>query len=130
MRLALGVIAGIVVAFACVFGVESIGHSLYPLPAGFDLTNPRDVDRLMAVMPTAALAFVVVAWFVGALAGAFTANLIARRALAGWIVAMLVIAAAVATMVMIAHPAWMWAAGLLLPLAAALLAARLVRARA
>ena len=101
MRMILGILAGMVVAFACVAGIETLGHIMYPPPPGFDLTNPRDVDRLMSMMPAAALGFVLAAWFVGALAGALVANLIARRALAGWIIAMLVIAAAVATMVMI-----------------------------
>ena len=124
MRLILGIVAGLVVAFACVAGVETIGHGLYPPPPGFDLTNPRDVDRLMSVMPPAALAFVLAAWFVGALAGGLVANLIARRALAGWIIALLVIAAGVATMVMIPHPGWMWAAGIALPLVAGFVASR------
>lgn len=130
MRMILGIVAGLVVAFACVAGVEAIGHSLYPPPPGFDLTNPRDVDRLMSVMPAAALAFVLAAWFVGALAGALVANLIARRALAGWIIALLVIAAGVATMVMIQHPGWMWAAGIALPLVAGFVASRFARAPA
>jgi hypothetical protein len=124
MRLVLGIVAGIVVAFACVAGIEMIGHSAYPPPPGLDFNNPRDVDRLIGLMPTAALLFVAGAWFTGALAGALAANFIARRSLAGLIVALLVAAAGVATMVMIPHPAWMWAAGLGLPLLAALVAAR------
>ena len=130
MRIILGIVAGIVVAFVCVFGVETIGYGVYPPPPGLDANNPRDLERLIAVMPTGALIFVVAAWFAGALAGAVTANLIARTAVAGWIVAVLVIAAGVATMVMIPHPAWMWAAGIALPLAAALIAARIGVTRA
>lgn len=125
MKIVLGVVAGLVVAFLCVMGIEAIGHSLYPPPAGLDLTNPADVERLMAMAPAAALAFVVLAWFVGALLGAWTANAIAKRGLAGWLVAGLVVAAGVATMLMIPHPGWMWAAGILLPLVAAWLAQRL-----
>ena len=125
MRLAMGVIAGVVVAFLCVFGVEMIGHSLYPPPAGLDLHNPADQARVMEAMPSAAKAMVLAAWFVGALAGAWTANRIAGRSLAGWIVALLVIAAGIATMVMIPHPAWMWAGGVLLPLLAAWIADRM-----
>lgn len=130
MRMVLGILAGLVVVFVCVAGIETLGHSIYPPPPGFDMTNPRDVDRLMDVMPTMALAFVVIAWFVGALAGALTANLIARRALAGLIVALCAMAFAVATMVMIAHPAWMWAAGIVLPLIAAFVAARFAPTKA
>lgn len=129
MRMILGILAGTVVAVACVAGIEAIGHGLYPPPPGLDPTNPRDIDRLMSVMPVMALVFVVAAWFVAALAGAVTANLVAKNGSAGWIVALLVVAGGVATMVMIPHPAWMWAAGITLPLLAALIAARLRRAR-
>ena len=125
MRILLGVLVGAVLAGLCVFAVEAAGHMIFPLPPGLDPRNPDDQARLMAVMPPAALAFVLLAWFLGALAGAWAANRIAGRALAGWIVAGLLMAAAVATMIMIPHPAWMWAGGLLLPLAGAWLAQRL-----
>lgn len=125
MRMALGIVAGIVVAFLCVFAVEWVGHGLYPPPAGLDAGDPADQARLMAAMPAAAKAMVLVAWFVGALAGAWTANRISGRSLAGWIVALLVIAAGIATMVMIPHPAWMWAGGIALPLLAGWIAERM-----
>ena len=130
MRMVLGIVAGIVVAGLCVAGIETLGHALYPPPAGLDPTNPRDIDRMMSLLPAMALVFVAVAWFVGALAGAFVANLVARRAQAGWIVALLVVASGVATMVMIPHPIWMWAAGIALPLVAAFVAARFAPAQA
>ncbi len=125
MRIVMGVVAGVVVAFLCVFAVEYVGHGLYPPPPGLDASNPADQARLMDAMPAAAKAMVLLAWFVGALAGAWTANRIAGRSLAGWIVALLVIAAGIATMVMIPHPAWMWAGGILLPLIAGWIADRL-----
>jgi len=125
MRILMGVVAGIVVAFACVFVVEMVSHSLYPPPAGLDMTNPADQARLMEAMPGAAKAMVLAAWFFGALAGAWVANRIAGRSLAGWIVALLVVAAGVATMVMIPHPPAMWAGGILLPLLAAWIADRM-----
>ena len=122
MRKVIGIIAGVVVAFLCVFAVEAVGHSLVPPPPGLDINDPA---RLMEAMPVAAKAMVLAAWFVGALAGAWTANRIAGPGVAGWIVALLVIAAGVATMLMIPHPAWMWAGGILLPLLAAWIALRL-----
>lgn len=125
MRILLGVLAGVVLAGLCVFAVEAIGHTLYPLPAGLDPRDPADQPAMMAAMPAAAKAIVLLGWFVGAWLGAWAANRIAGRALAGWIVALLVIAAGVATMLMIPHPAWMWAGGILLPLAAGWLAQRL-----
>jgi hypothetical protein len=125
MRILKGIIAGIVAAFLCVFAVEWIGHSLYPPPAGLDVNDPADQARLMEAMPAAAKALVLLAWFAGALAGAWTANRIAGRGIAGWVVALLVIAAGVATMLMIPHPAWMWAGGILLPLLAGWIAHRM-----
>jgi hypothetical protein len=125
MRMGLGIVAGLVVAFLCVFAVEWVGHSLYPPPAGLDASDPADQARLMAAMPAAAKATVLLAWFGGALAGAWTADRIAGRGLAGWVVALLVIAAGVATMLVIPHPAWMWSGGIALPLLAAWIADRL-----
>jgi hypothetical protein len=125
MRMAMGIVAGIVVAFLCVFAIELVCHSLYPPPAGLDMSDPADQARLMEAMPNAAKAIVLVGWFVGALAGAWTANRIAGRSLAGWVVALLVVVAGVATMIMIPHPAWMWAGGIALPLAAAWIAERM-----
>ena len=127
MKIVLGVVFGAIVAIVCVFAIEFVGHSVYPPPEGIDLANPADVERLMSTLPAGAFAFVVAGWFVGALAGAWTANRIAQRGIAGWIVALLVICGGVYTMTIIPHPAWMWAAGIALPLIAAWLAQRLAR---
>jgi hypothetical protein len=129
MRMALGVVAGLVVAFLCVFGVEFAGHALYPPPAGLDMSNPADQARLVEAMPAAAKALVLAAWFVGALLGAWTANRIVGRSIAGWAVALLVVAAGVATMLMIPHPAWMWTGGVALPLLAGWIADRMAARR-
>lgn len=129
MRMVVGIIAGIVVAFLCVFAVEWIGHGLYPTPAGLDIANPADQARLMDAMPAAAKAIVLLGWFVGALAGAWTANRIAGRSLAGWVVALVAVTAGVATMLMMPHPAWMWAGGIVLPLLAGWIADRMAGGR-
>lgn len=127
MKILLGVVAGALVAFLCVFGIETVGHLAFPPPPGTDFTDPAQVARLMEVMPPAALAFVVAAWFIGTLAGAWVADALAKRGLAGWVVALLVIAAGVFTMTTIPHPMWMWAAGVALPLIAAWLAQRFAK---
>ncbi len=127
MRIVLGVVAGMVIAVLCVFGIEMVGHLVYPPPSGIDPSDPADLEGLMAAVPIGALAFVIAAWLVGSLLGAWAANAIGRRAVAGWIVALLIIAGGVWTMATIPHPAWMWAAGILLPLLAAWLAQRFAR---
>src|SRR5687767_10363781 len=113
MRILLGVIAGAVVAFLCIMGIEYAGQVAYPPPPGTNLEDPEQLARFVASAPTAAMAIVAAAWFAGAVVGAWVANAVAKRSLAGWIVALLVLAGAIAIMTMIpGHPAWMWAAGI------------------
>jgi hypothetical protein len=127
MRIVAGIVVGAVIAVLCVAGIELVGHFVFPPPPGTDLSDPAQLARIMENVPWPALAFVAAAWFIGALAGAWVANLIARRALAGWIVVLLVLAAGCYTMTTIPHPAWMWAMGIALPLIAGWLAQRLAK---
>ena len=129
MRIVLGILAGIVVAVLCVFAVESLGHIVYPPPAGLDPMNLDDAAQIIAGLPAGAFAFVAGAWFVGALAGAWMADAVSRKGYAGWIVALVIVAGGVYSLMTIPHPGWMWAAGILLPLIAAWLAQRLAGRR-
>lgn len=127
MRIIGGILAGAVIAVLCIFAIEAIGHLAFPPPPGTDLTDPAQVARIMENVPAAALACVAAAWFIGALAGSWTADRIAGRALAGWVVALLVLAGGVFTMRQIPHPMWMWGVGIALPLLAGWLAQRLAK---
>ena len=127
MRIALGIIAGIIVMVLVVFAVEYLGQQLYPLPVGLNVLDSEAMARYIETMPTQALACVALAWFLGALAGAFTADKIAHRAVAGWVVAVLVIVFALLNLFTYPHPAWMWVAGIGLPLVAAVVARRLAK---
>ena len=129
MRMAVGIVAGILVAFLCIFAVEWAGHRLYPPPPGLDMSDPADQARLMEAIPAVAKTFVLLAWFIGALAGAWTANRIAGRNIAGWVVALILVAAGIATMLMLPHPAWMWAGGIGLPLLGGWIADRMSAGR-
>ena len=129
MRMILGIVAGVVVSSLCVLLVETVGHSLFPPPPSLDVTTPEGRERLFASMPPAAFAFVVSGWFLGTLVGGWVANAIARRALAGWVVALLIILGGLWTMATIPHPYWMWVVGPALPLLSAWLAQRLAKVR-
>lgn len=129
MRVVLGVLAGVVAAVLCIFAIEFVGHMIYPPPANLNLSNSEAAAQIIASLPAGAFAFVLAAWFLGALAGAWVANAIGRSSLGGWIVALFVICAGAYTMWLIPHPAWMWAAGVILPLLAAGIAQRLAGPR-
>ena len=128
MKLAIGILVGAIVAISCVWAIEAVSHLIYPIPSGTDFDDPAVLATYFETVPLGGKLWIVAAWFVGALVGAWVANRIARRALAGWIVVSLVIAGGVATMLMITHPAWMWATGIGLPLIAGRLAQRLAGA--
>jgi hypothetical protein len=127
-RKALGIVGGTLVAIVIVGLIEAIGHRLYPLPAGTDLSNPESLRTMIDVMPLAAKMMVLVAWFLGSLIGGWTAQRIARWHLAPWIVAAAIVIGGIWSMIMIPHPLWMIAAGVTLPLLAAAMVSRRTQA--
>ena len=131
LRSLLGVIAGVVVMWLVVAGIEFASHLVYPPPAGLDPMQPADLEKILAASPAAALAMVVAAWTLGAFAGGWVAARIAHHPrIAAVLVALGVMAGVAGTIAMMPHhPAWMSALGLLLPIPAALVAARLARPR-
>ena len=132
LRCVLGVLLGIVAMFIVITGVEYLGHVLYPPPPGLNPMRAEDLSAIMAQQPVAALAFVVVAWVLGAFAGGWIAARVARRwPRAAAVAVSLVVLLGVVEMIrqVPGHPQWMAILGLLLPIPAALLAARLARPR-
>lgn len=123
------VVAGLVVSLCVIAGVEAIGHAIFPPPPGLDLARTADQERLMEALPMEAKIAVVFAWFLGSLAGAVTAILIARRVLPAWIVAVVIGGLGLWTTQMFPHPDWMLASAVVLPLVAVLVAKRLMIAR-
>jgi hypothetical protein len=130
-RLILGIVAGIVVAFATVFAIDLVGHQIYPLPSDLNLRDPEAVGAFIQTMPRGALAMVVIAWFVGALDGGVAAAAISRRVWTVWPIAALVAAAGVVNVLMIPHPVLLQIGAVVAPLlgglAASLIARRIVR---
>lgn len=131
-RAILGVLAGLATMFVVIMCIEFLGHQIYPPPPGLNPMVTEDLAAIMASQPVAAKAFVVVAWVVGAFAGGWVAAKISRRwPRAAAVIVALVIMAGVAGMILQlpGHPRWMAALGLLLPIPAALLAARFASPR-
>lgn len=127
MKTILAVVAGVIAGGAIVFATEAVGHSLFPPPLDINLANPEDVKRLMASLPAGAFAMVLLGWSLGCFVGALVAYSLSRKRAAAWAVAAIFMLFTAMNFMMIPHPAWMIAAGLLIPLLSAWLALRLRR---
>lgn len=104
----LGVVIGVIVGMVIILAVEGVGHTIFPPPPGVNLTDPAQLSTAMSKIPLQAKIGVLLAWFLGTLGGASAANLIAgRRAWAGRIVGLIVLALSIFNMTTIQHPAWM-----------------------
>lgn len=125
MRKFLGVIAGVVALGLVVWVVEAISHTIWPMPVGIDPKDPAQLAKVMDLVPLAAKIAVVVAWFLGAVAGAWVGAKVAQWPTAGWIVVAIGICLGVMTLFMIPHPLWMQVAAVLVPLAGGWIATKL-----
>lgn len=109
------IVAGAVVALALIAGIDALGHRVYPLPQGVDWRDPNVVKQVVSALPTGAFLFAMTSWIVAAFAGAWLAARLApsRGSLHGSLVGALVLAATIANLLMIPHPAWVVAGGLI-----------------
>lgn len=133
LRLVLGVLAGLVVMYIVIMGIEFVSHSLYPPPPGLDPTNTAHIGQVLAAAPVTALALIVLAWAVGAFAGGFVAAKISRAwpRSAAIVIGCFVMLGVVGMILMVpGHPTWMALLGLVLPVPMALLGAHLARPKA
>lgn len=116
LRTILGILAGVVVAFVVLMGLEMAGHAAMPPPAGLDPADPEDLKEMVAAASTAAKAWVVFAWFAAVVAGGWVARRLSRKGWAGWVIAGLIVLGGVANLVMIPHPLWMQIGAIAVPL--------------
>jgi len=105
------ILVGLFAAVLVIFLVESISNLIYPI--NFRADQP--LNELMKSLPTGALLFVLMAWFLGAMVGAFLACYLDElNALRSSIyVAVFLLIATVINLYQIPHPFWMWFAGIL-----------------
>lgn len=131
LRGILAVILGFVTLGVVVMIGEMVVHLIYPPPAGFDPHDSASIAAVVKTMPIGTLVSVVVVWALGIFAGAFVAARVApgSQLAFGLSIGVLGLLAAVATMLMIPHPIWMWVVGVAECLPAAYLGARLASPR-
>ena len=129
VRFVLGVVGGVVAAWLTTALIEMGNAALWPPPAGLDPHDVQHLAQIMASMPTVALAALVFAWLVGAFVGGFVAAKIATRSplAAAVFPGLMILAGVVGMILMIPHPKWVSAMGLLLSVPVALLGGYLAR---
>jgi hypothetical protein len=114
IRTILAVIIGIAVSIACVMAVEGAGGLVYPKPVGIDLHDMEQVRAYVTTMPLGAKLVVVFAWLLGAFLGGLATVLVARHRTRLAIVPGVTIAiGTIANAILLPHPMWMPAIGVL-----------------
>lgn len=128
LRLILGIVAGIVAAFAAVWAIDLIGHQIYP--RGYiDVSSYESIGRFIKSLPAGALVFILLAWFGGALVGGLVAATVSQRRWTLWLIAILVAAVGVFNVIMIPHPLLLQVGAAVAPLLGALAAKALLDRR-
>lgn len=101
-------LAGLVVAFGLIYGIELLGHTVYPPPEGLDFSDPAAMRPYVASLPPLALLFPMFAWFIATFAGTLVASALgtARPIIFAAIIGMLILAGTITNLIWIPHPLW------------------------
>ncbi|MFQ6006885.1 MAG: hypothetical protein ACE5OQ_15450 [Woeseia sp.] len=99
---------GIIAAGLIVWGVEALGHAVYPVPPDLDIGDPERFGDYVAALPPGAFLFVLGAWLLGTLGGGMLACFIAgeKPFVYATIVGAFILLATVVNLVMLPHPLW------------------------
>ena len=118
-------IGGVIIGVIIVVVAETIGHLVFSPPEGTDLKDPEQLKAIMADIPIGAKIAVLIAWGLGTFGGGVSAVLMsARKSWPAGVVALVMLAAAGATLFAIPHPIWMVAGTLIVTAIAWLSATR------
>lgn len=119
-----GVIAGIVVSQAVVFGFDSVGDLLYPVSGDIAAFDQQRLAAWMAAIPLQLKLIMTLGWACAAFAGPWIALRITDRKATGWGVSAVFLAGSVLNQVNLPHPLWMLLCAVLFPVAGGWLAQR------
>jgi len=129
LRAILSIVGGVVVAFGIVILGDTLSHAVAASSAGAppaDMTDRAAIEAYMTGLPVMVFVIMLAGWTLAAFAGALLAARFGRRgAWPGWVVGGLFFCATAANLLMIPHPVWMTAAGIMLVIGAAWAGARL-----
>ena len=122
MRRIIGTIVGLVLAIALIDGAWEAAERWFPAAIASDASDQEMLARFVVAMPPAGQAIIAAGWLVAGLVGGFAALRIGQWRPGGWIVASMLVADGLWNLTQLAHPLWLQAATLILPLLGAWLA--------
>lgn len=126
LKVILGIIGGLLLAFAVVFATDALFHMLAPAASRPPAGDAEAMRSYVARQPVGALVAILTGWALAAFAGsAFATRLAVCGAWPGWIVTILFLAATAGNFLMVPHPAWIVVAAAIMILAAGWLGTRL-----
>lgn len=127
IRTALATLVGILLAFAMVYLAQLAGNTIDPVVA---IPDPVDPDALEIQIPLLNTLSLILGWLIGSFAGSWLAARASGVPAAAWIVGGTVFGAGIARAMSLGESWWMLLLAFAVPMAAAALAARIVKATA
>lgn len=120
--------AGLISGIIMIAIIESVGHLIFPLPAGIDPQNMENLAVNMDKIPLGAKLFVLLAWAAGSFTGALIAALISKESKLpiGLGIGTLLMLFGIFNMIMLPHPLWFWIIGILIFLPSAWLGIKII----
>ena len=128
LKIILGIVVGVVVAFAAVMAGELAIHALTGGTA-VDMNDPAAVEVMMDATPVASKIGIVATYFIAVLLGGLAAVRVSGRAWTAWVIMAVILAATIANFAIMPHPLWMVVCSILLIATAGVLASGAFRSK-
>jgi hypothetical protein len=128
-RILFAIVLGLVAALAISGFADWLVSSIYPAASGDDLLNGFSLGGHSGPLAEGAKAILVAGWCFGTLVGGAIAARLGHREVDAYVVAAVVVSAAMAQSYGLVHPGWLAAAGALLPWGCAWMVGRLAHHR-
>jgi hypothetical protein len=115
-RKILGVVLGLSAGITVIALLQVLGHKIWPLPEGLDVTDKAALIEALKQAPVGALLWVAFSWFAGTAFGSYIALRVSRDVWTSWpavTVEAVLLAAGVMNLLALPHPGWFWVVGLI-----------------
>ncbi|NNK40364.1 MAG: hypothetical protein HKP45_06905 [Winogradskyella sp.] len=107
MKKVLATVVGLVAAAAVILVFEFLGEMFFPLPEQIDITDVDSIKANMDKIPTGSLVFVIMAHFLGILAGMVVTTYVSKETLVPvLVVGGILLLATLINLFVLPHPIW------------------------